>query len=114
MYGILMVEGHNLQELNVKNVVEIKLDNETDIEVIRKYVYERERNRTRESLAIANYFEEGLVKEHRLGDFDDYQELTRKRQDSQENSGTYRGNRNGRRTSYVFEEEVSDDDLKFG
>ena len=40
MYGILMVEGHNLQELTVTNVVEIKLDNETDIEVIRRELYE--------------------------------------------------------------------------
>ena len=84
--NVLVYAKGSYQNYQITKVVRINLNNETDIEIVRDYIYERESSRTRESTAIGNYYEEELIREYRLGDFADYQELKRERRESQRNS----------------------------
>ena len=82
----------------------INFFNETDIENVRGYIYERESSRASTSIVVENIFEEELVREYRNSDFENYQGIKRQGQEGTNNSRNDRNIENGARNSAKVKE----------
>ncbi len=95
--NVLVFAKGSYENYKITRVVKIDLENETDIEIVRNYIYERESSRTSTSVIVENLYEQELIREYRDSDFGDYQELKGQRRESKRDSGIDRDLQDGRR-----------------
>ena len=96
---IIFTDG-NYNNPSVEKVVHINLDNETAIEKVRDYIYEKEIGKWKYASRVAgNIFSKELFTEHRIEDFRDIHSTSRRTEGSTrtEDSGHNSQQRNGRR-----------------
>lgn len=102
--NVLVFAKGSYEDYQITRVIRINLFNETDIEDVRGYIYERESSRASTSIVVENIFEEKLVREYRNSDFENYQGIKRQGQEGTNNSRNDRNIENGARNSAKVKE----------
>ncbi|MBQ5783088.1 MAG: hypothetical protein IIV99_06880 [Oscillospiraceae bacterium] len=63
---------------SVEKVIHINLDNETDIEIIRDYIYEQEKNkRTQQGTYVERVYDKEIVRQYTRRDYEDFYSFER-------------------------------------
>lgn len=75
--NVLVYAKGSIDNYKINKVVKINFYNETDIDIVRSGIYEREKSWARASDFYADLYEEELVREYTAEAFQSYQELKR-------------------------------------
>ncbi len=103
--NVLIVSDGNYVSPSIERVYRIELDNETDIDVLRREIYDREkRDWSRARDAITHYFGEELVKSYGRFDYATYSEQRASQRPRNAGSGSGKNKR-----YYRFEQDGSGD-----
>ncbi|MDO5112318.1 MAG: hypothetical protein Q4E65_08440 [Clostridia bacterium] len=103
--NVVIVTDGKFGNWSIDRVYRIELDNETDIDRLRREIYEREEvDGARAGDIITNYFGEELVKRYRLDDFATYSEVRASQRPRNAGSRSEEDNRH-----YRFEQDGSGD-----
>ena len=113
----LVISNGDYLNPSIEKVYHIDLDGETDIEIVRRYIYEEERIGTLQGNDIAVLYGQELVSFFKSEDFPNYRESRREyeRKQSERNPRNYSELQNGKRSNtkteirFDVEEKVPDD-----
>ena len=113
----LIISDGNFNNPSIEKVYHIDLDNETDIEIVRRYIYEEEKLGSLQGNDIAVLYGQGSVSVHKSEDFSNYRESRGEyeRKQGERNLGKDSGLQYGKRsnsetkTKYSISEEVPDE-----
>jgi len=99
--NVLVVSNGNYYKPSIERIHRIMLDNETDIDIVRRYLYAAEKQGNRAVQALRSHMDEDIFESHYRTDFPTYQEVrsTGSRKPgsgSQTVEGDHREQRNGR------------------
>ena len=117
----LIISDGNFNNPSIEKVYHIDLDNETDIEIVRRYIYEEEKLGSLQGNDIAVLYGQGSVSVHKSEDFSNYRESRGEyeRKQGERNLGKDSGLQYGKRsnsetkTKYSISEEVPDEGAFF-
>ena len=117
----LVISNGDYLNPSIEKVYHIDLDGETDIEIVRRYIYEEERIGTLQGNDIAVLYGQELVSFFKSEDFPNYRESRREyeRKQSERNPRNYSELQNGKRSNtkteirFDVEEKVPDDGAFF-